>query len=98
MLPASRTGGEGVVLHTLFDLKPIRADFTLVLVDWHGSFPPAKTEIECYTADGAITLGKLFECHVEAIHSPDNRFHTGRIRQSNMLGTSKRFTGNHRNF
>jgi len=28
---------------TLFDLKLIRAGFTLVLVDWHDSFPPVRT-------------------------------------------------------
>jgi hypothetical protein len=40
MLPAFWAGGEGVILHTLLDLKLIRAAFTLVLVDWHYSFPP----------------------------------------------------------
>ena len=46
MLPASRAGGEGVVLHTLFDLKPIRADFTLVLVDGHLLFPPGSSVLK----------------------------------------------------
>ena len=41
MFSAKRADGEGVVLHTLFDLKPIRAGVTLVLVDWHVSFPPS---------------------------------------------------------
>ena len=40
MLPAFLADGEGVILHTLLDLKLIRAAFTLVLVDWHDSFPP----------------------------------------------------------
>ena len=41
MLPAFLTDGKGVILHTLLDLKLIRAAFTLVLVDWHDSFPPS---------------------------------------------------------
>ena len=40
MLPAFLADGEGVILHTLFDFKPISAAVTLVLVDWHDSFPP----------------------------------------------------------
>ena len=102
MLSALRAGGERVILHTLFDLKPIRADFTLVLVDWHVLFPPSRTEISCYTQmcpshKKDVTLGKLSECRVEAVHSPDNGLHTGCIRESNVLGASKWFTGNHRN-
>ncbi len=40
MLPAFLADGEGVILHTLLDLKLIRAAFTLVLIDWHDLFPP----------------------------------------------------------
>ena len=40
MLPAFLADGEGIILHTLLDLKLIRAAFTLVLVDWHDLFPP----------------------------------------------------------
>ena len=42
-----------------------------------------------------LALRELFECCVEAIHSPDNRVHAGRVGQSNMLGASERLTGNH---
>src|SRR6185295_12452298 len=59
-------------------------------------FPqPAEMATRCHGADGGAHLGKLLEGGIKAIHSTNDRLHAGRIRQSNMLDTPKRLTGNY---
>jgi hypothetical protein len=81
MLPASRAHGEGIVLHTLFDLEFIQAVFTLIFVDWHDSFPPTNRMLKkslfsparAEVARQPLCPGSgLFPCIVQAHDKPQS--------------------------